>query len=137
MKELDFTPQTPSAVLVEENEEAKLQEQLAKEEEDTTIRRAVIATGAVSAATLVAGTVLGVLAIRKEQDYNDNPSKQIADQGDRLALFADLSFGIAALSAITSFTLFMTHKNKRKRERETARLEIRTRGAGATATLRF
>ena len=137
VRQLDFTPQTPSAVLVEENEEAKLQEQLAKEEEDTTIRRAVIATGAVSAATLVAGTVLGVLAIRKEQDYNDNPSRQLADQGDRLALFADLSFGIAALSAITSFTLFMTHKNKRKRERETARVEIRTRGAGATATLRF
>jgi hypothetical protein len=54
-----------------------------------------------------------------------------------MALFADLSFGVAVLSAITSFTLFMTHKNKRKRERETARLQIETRGAGATATLRF
>ena len=52
-------------------------------------------------------------------------------------LFADLSFGLAALTAITSFTLFITHKNKRRRERETARLQIETRGAGARATIRF
>ena len=107
-----------------------MQAALAKEGEDRTIRRAVIATGSISAATLVSGTVLGVLALRSQGDQN-------AKQGDRLTLFAELSFGLAALSAITSFTLFMTHKNKRKRERDTARLRIESRGAGATATLRF
>ena len=137
--ELDFTPDTKSDVLVEQSEEARLQAQLAIESEDTTNRRAVIATGSISAAALVTGTVLGFLALRQEQYYRDNPSKETADKGDRFALFADLSFGIAALSAITSFTLFMTHKNKRKREREreTARLHIETRGAGVTAALRF
>ena len=137
IKELDFTAATSSNVLVEQSVEAKLGAQLTIENEDRTIRRAVIATGSISAATLVAGTVLGFLALRKEQDYRDSPSKETADTGERLALFADVSFGIAALSAITSFTLFMTHKNKRKRERESARLQIETRGAGATATLRF
>jgi hypothetical protein len=137
VKELDFSPGTKSDVIIEQSEEADLQAQLAIEKEDTTVRRAVIATGSISAAALVTGTALGFLALRQEQDYRDNPTKETADKGEQLALFADISFGLAALSAITSFTLFMTHKNKRKRERETARLHIETRGAGAAATLRF
>jgi hypothetical protein len=137
VEELDFAPPAPSAVAAEQIDEARLEAELAKERENVTVRRAVIATGTISAATLVAGTVLGFLAVKKEQDYRDNPTERTADQGDRLALFADLSFGVAALSAITSFTLFMTHKNKRKREQETARIHIETRGAGAAATLRF
>lgn len=137
LKEIDFTAATTSDVIVEQSEEATLAAQLAIEEEDTTIRRAVIATGSISAAALVTGTVLGFLAVQKEQDYRTNPSKQTADTGERLALFADVSFGLAALAAITSFTLFMTHKNKRKRERQTADLRIETRGAGMSATLKF
>lgn len=137
VEELDFSPQTTSDVIVEQTDDAKLRSQLAKEREDATIRRAVIATGTIAGAALITGTVLGFLALQKEQDYRDDPTAQTADQGERMALFADVSFGVAALSAITSFTLFMTHKNKRKRERDTARLQIETRGAGATATLRF
>ncbi len=115
VSELDFTPQTPSRVTLEQSDEANLQAELSKNEEDRTIRRAVIATGSISAAALASGIVLGALALKT------------ADQGDRLALFAEASFGLAALSAITSFTLFMTHKNKRQRESDTARLQIRTR----------
>ncbi len=136
-KALDFSPETPSDVIVEQSEEAALAAARAIEEEDRTIRRAVIATGSVAAAALVTGTILGFLAVEKERSYRNEPNAQTADQGERLALFADLSFGIAALSAVTSFTLFMTHKNKRKRERETARLRFETRGAGASATIRF
>jgi hypothetical protein len=135
--ELDFTPDAKSEVIVEQSEEAKLEAQLAIEKEDTTIRRAVISTGSIAAAALVTGTVLGFLALQQDQNYRDNPTQATADKGERLALFADVSFGLAALSAITSFTLFMTHKNKRKRERETARLRIETRGAGAAAILQF
>ena len=135
--ELDFMPRSPGRMILEQPEEAMVQATLAKEEEDLTIRRAVIATGSISAAALVSGTVLGVLALHEQRDYDDDPTEQIADRGQRLAIFADLSFGLTALAAITSFTLFMTHRNKRKRESETARLDIRTRGAGASATLRF
>lgn len=137
LRQLSFSAEIESDVVPEQTEEARLEAELAKEREDRTIRRAVIATGSIAAASLVSGTVLGVLALRKDNDYQSDPNASTADRGERLALFADLSFGLAALSAITSFTLFMTHKNKRKRERETARLRIETRGAGATATLRF
>ena len=137
--ELDFTAGTTSDVLVEESEEAVLQAQLAIEKEDTTIRRAVMSTGSIAAAALVTGTGLRFGALQEEQSYRDNPTGETSDRGERFALFSNVSFGLAALSAITSFTLFMTHKNKRKREREreTARLRIETRGAGATATLKF
>jgi hypothetical protein len=137
VRELDFTPDTTSDVVIEQSEEVTLQAQLAIEKEDTTIRRAVISTGSISAAALVTGTVLGFLALQQEQNYRDNATKETADKGERLALFADISFGLTVLSAVTSFTLFMTHKNKRRRERETARLRIETRGAGASATLKF
>jgi hypothetical protein len=135
--ELDFTARTTSEVLVEESEEANLQAKLAIEKEDTTIRRAVISTGSIAAAALVTGTSLRFMALQEEQSYRDNPTGETSDRGERFALFANVSFGLAALSAITSFTLFMTHKNKRKRERDMAGLRIETRGAGATATLKF
>jgi hypothetical protein len=137
VKELDFTSDAKSKVAVEQSADARMHAQLAIDEEDTTIRRAVVSTGSISAAALVTGTILGFLALQQEQDYRNDPSKETADKGERLALFADLSFGLAALSAITSFTLFMTHKNKRKREREMARLRIETRGAGAAAIWQF
>jgi PEGA domain len=129
MRELDFTPETKSEVVVEQSADISLQDQLAIEKEDAIIHRAIISTGSIAAASLVTGTVLGVLALRQDQSTQDKT--------DRLTVFAEVSLGLAALSAITSFTLYMTHKNKRRRERETARLRIETRGAGAAATLHF
>ncbi|HSN82318.1 MAG TPA: PEGA domain-containing protein [Polyangiales bacterium] len=123
VKELDFAPEAPSELKVQETEEARLEAELVTRREDRTIRRAVISTGTIAAAALVAGAALRIEAS--------------ASQGDRLATFSNVSFGLAALSAITSFTLFMTHKNKRTRERDLARLRIDARGAGASATLRF
>jgi hypothetical protein len=137
VKELDFTSETRSDVIIEQTREAKLQARLATEKEGRTIRRAVIATGSLSGAALVSGTILGFLALRQEQLYRGDPSKEIADRGERLALFADVSFGLAALSAITSFALFMTHKKKRRREQEVGRLSIETRGCRGATTIRF
>jgi hypothetical protein len=137
VRELDFSGRTPSQVSVKQSEDAKLAAQLAIEREDQTIRRAVISTGSIAAASLVTGAAVRGSAVRHDRDHATNPTQQVADRGQRLAFFSNASFGLAALSAITSFTLFMTHKNKRTRERETARLQIETLGAGASAILRF
>jgi hypothetical protein len=134
VRELDFEAEETSAVLVKQSEDAKQATQRAIEREDQTIRRAVISTGSIAAASLVTGAVLGGLALRRDKDDRADPN---ADRGQQLAISAQVALGLTALSAITSFTLFMTHKNKRKRERETARLQIETFGAGASATLRF
>jgi len=137
VRELDYNAPALSDVVAKQSKDAELAAQLAVEREDQTIRRAVIATGSIAAASLVTGAVLGGLALRRDNEQRTNPTGQTADGGQRLALFSYVSFGLAGLSAITSFTLFMTHKNSRKRERETARWHIQTFGAGASATLRF
>ncbi|MGB8331313.1 MAG: PEGA domain-containing protein [Polyangiales bacterium] len=132
LKELDFTPETKSSVPLEQGPDPSVQSQLAVDKEDITVRRAVISTGSIAAASLLAGTVLGALAIRRNKSSDGTD-----DQTDGLTISAEVSLGLAALTAITSFTLFMTHKKQRRRERETARLRIETRGAGAAATFRF
>lgn len=132
-KELVFTSTTPSEVVVEEAEPDD-----GFEQEERTARRAVWALSGISAATLLTGTILGFTALQQEQNYRNDPSLETANKGDKLALLADVSFGIAALSAITALTIFLTTKNKKKRrERATARLRFETRGSGAAATFRF
>jgi hypothetical protein len=134
IEELTFAPEALSPAIAEETEVARLQAQRERQREDLMIRRAVISTGSIAAAALVPGTVLAVLAA---QENGDDPSLEGAQRNDRLAVFANVSFGLAALCAITSFTLFMTHKNQGDREGESARLRIDARGVGAAATLKF
>ncbi|MEM7436236.1 MAG: tetratricopeptide repeat protein [Myxococcota bacterium] len=132
-RELVFTPKTPSHVEVQE-----AGPDLDFEAEVKASKRAVWALTGVAGAALVTGTALGVTALRKEQDFRDDPTAETADKGNRLALFADVSFGIAALSAVTALAIFLTTKNKKKRrERQQARVRFETRGPGAAATLRF
>lgn len=137
VKELAFTRETKSDAIVARSEEAARQSELARARQDRIIRRASITTGSIALGALATGTVLGALALARERDYQDAPSASTADQGERFALFADLTLGLAVLSGVTSLTLFLTHKNRRQRERETAGLRVDVRGAGATATLRF
>ncbi|MFW5920772.1 MAG: PEGA domain-containing protein [Polyangiales bacterium] len=66
-----------------------------------------VATG-VAAAGLVSGTVLGFMSLTEESDFNDMPTESGADRGERLALFADVSFGLAAAAAITGLVLYFT-----------------------------
>jgi hypothetical protein len=130
VQELDFAPQAADEATSEGIEQARLQAQLARDREDRTIRRAVISTGSIAAAALVPATVLCVLAAREK-------GSEASRKADRLTIFSNVSFGLAALSAITSFSLFMTHKNARATQRDSARLRIDVRGTGASATLRF
>jgi len=130
-RELVFTASTPSEVAVEDSGP-----ELDIAAEETTARRAVWALTSLSGAALVMGTALGATALVRQRQYRDDPAEQTADNGERLALFADVSFGISALSAITALTVFLTTRNKRKR-RERATVQLQPRGGGAAATIRF
>lgn len=66
-----------------------------------------IATG-VAGAGLVTGAILGGVAVAKKNEFDDKPSESLADQGERLALFADVGFGIAAAAGITALVLYLT-----------------------------
>jgi len=68
----------------------------------------IFAGGAVAAAGV--GTAFGLMAASKHDEFEKNPSQDLYDEGRRDALIADVSFGVAAASAITAGVLFFTSK---------------------------
>lgn len=67
-------------------------------------------------AGLVAGSVLGGLALKKDKDFHandyENATTDMADKGERLALFADVCFGVAAVGAVTALVVYLTSGSK-------------------------
>jgi hypothetical protein len=69
---------------------------------------------AIAGVTLATGTGLGVAALQRDKDYNaDLKSTGTADkaakrQGERLALFSDVTLGIAAVAGVTALVLYLT-----------------------------
>ena len=105
---------------------------------DKAVPTAVWVTSGVAAAALVSGTVLGVVALREERDFDDNPTTRGADRSDRIALFAQVSLGLAAGAAITALALYLTSRNKRKRsDSRNVTLQVDPRGAGLSASVEF
>jgi hypothetical protein len=66
-----------------------------------------VATG-VAGAGLVTGAILGGFALKQKGEFDARPSEAKADKGERLALFADVGFGIAAAAGVTALVLYFT-----------------------------
>ena len=64
--------------------------------------------GGIGVVGLSAGTVLGFLALSENSDFDADPTVESADRGERLALFADVAFGVAAMAAVTAAVLYLT-----------------------------
>ncbi|MFW5925513.1 MAG: PEGA domain-containing protein, partial [Myxococcota bacterium] len=79
----------------------------ADEEQDGVHMGVWVATG-VAAASLVAGTVLGFRAMHEQTEFDDDPTAATADRGERLALFADVAFGLSLGAALTALVLYLT-----------------------------
>lgn len=75
-------------------------------EPDTTA--AIWVSGIVGATGLLAGSVLGFMALAENSDYDADPTAAGADRGERLALFADVAFGIGAMALVTGAVLYLT-----------------------------
>lgn len=75
---------------------------------DTDPTAALWVTSIVGAAGLVTGTVLGFMVLAERSDYDAMPTQKTADRGERLALFADVSFGVGAMALITGAVLYLT-----------------------------
>jgi tetratricopeptide (TPR) repeat protein len=103
---------------------------------------AIWVTGSLGAAGIIAGTVLGVLALKERSDFDKTPTDARADRGERLALFSDVGFGIGAMALITTAVLLFTHDDTPPAEQAAqAKLQlipsISPAGASATAKVRF
>lgn len=67
----------------------------------------------IAGAAAITGTALGVGALKKDQQYKDSLAdgtgdKSIKTKGERMALFADVNFGIAAVAGVTALVLYLT-----------------------------
>jgi len=63
---------------------------------------------AVAGVGLVSGTVFGTMALGDEEDYESNPEDDIKESGERNAIIADVSFGVAAAAAIVGAVILFT-----------------------------
>ena len=91
--------------------------------------------------------MIEVLAERS--DYDANPTDESADRGERLALFADVAFGVGAMALITGAVLYLTddsgepepasaHATRRVRGNDVAFAPIVSpRVAGVSARVRY
>lgn len=101
---------------------------------------AVWASTAVAGVTLVTGVGLGVSALRKQSDYEDAPSRSLKNKGERIALFADVSFGVAAVAGVTALVLYLTSDRPAKATSDQAWLvapRLSERELGVAGHLRF
>jgi hypothetical protein len=65
-------------------------------------------TGAVAIVALGVGTGFGLKALSQSNDFKDNPTTKLADDGENNALVADMMFGIAITFGVTSAVLFLS-----------------------------
>ena len=92
--------------------------ELEAEEYENTARSSVAPwiVMSVGAAALVAGTFLGAMALSEESDFNEHPTTDSADTGEQLALFADVAFGVGAVTVVTGLVLLLTEEDPERDE---------------------
>lgn len=100
---------------------------------------AVWVATSVAAAGAVTGAVLGGLALKKYKSYKDTPSESLADKGDRIALFADVGFGVAVAGGVTALVLYLTSAEEEDPEQQAWGVTPAVRGGryGLVGNLNF
>ncbi len=93
-------------------------------EEDDKLPNAFWISAAVAGVGLVSGTVFGTMALGDEKDYEKNPSQAKKDAGERDAIIADVSFGVAGAAAIVGTVILVTSLRKNKSQGESAKLRV-------------
>lgn len=102
-------------------------------------------TGVTGAVGLVTGTVLGFLVLTERSDFDAKPTAAAADRGERLALFADVAFGVGAMALITGAVLYLTSDDPdpspaaehAQRQRFQIAPTALANGGGVTARMKF
>ncbi len=92
----------------------------------------------IGAATLIAGTVFGFLALSEQSNFDTEPSAEAADRGEMFALIADISFGVAAASVIAAIILYIVERADADSSSAAIVAPFATpEGGGVAAQLRF
>jgi tetratricopeptide (TPR) repeat protein len=80
--------------------------------------------GGITGVALVGGTVLGFMALSDQSEFDDHPSQEIKDRGERMALFADVAFGLALAAGVTTIVLALSGGEEEREDPAAARLRL-------------
>lgn len=103
-----------------------------------TVRRvgsAVWVATAVAGAAAVAGTVFGIMALSDANDYEQTPTQELLDRGQRNALLADVGFAASLLSAGVAVVVYFADRGRTESAAATtssARLQLTGTGVRVT-----
>jgi tetratricopeptide (TPR) repeat protein len=139
---LTLTPLAP-AVAAEETSSDTPSEPV-EEPGDTSSGRhptpAMWTAGGIAIAGAITGTALGISALKKSSDYDKEPSRDLEKKGNRQALFADVSFGVAIVAGVTTLVLYLTSGHAAEQPSEHAFViapELRPNEMGLSGRMRF
>ena len=96
---------------------------------------AVWVATAVAGAAAVAGTVFGVMALSDANDYEQRPTQDLLDRGQRNALLADVGFAASLLSAGVAVVVYFAdrgHTESATTTANNARLQLTGNGVRVT-----
>jgi len=68
---------------------------------------------AITGVGVVSGTVFGTMALRDENDYEETGSDATKESGERSAIIADVSFGVAIAAAVSGAIILIVHHSKK------------------------
>jgi PEGA domain len=105
------------------------------EEESSGPPPAFWACAAITGVGLVAGTVFGTMALGDEEDYNADPTPNKKEAGERDALIADVSFGVAAAAAVVGIIILATSGNDDEKAEELSSAKFKVMPAAGAKTI--
>lgn len=76
------------------------------------------AAAGIAGGSALIGTILGIITLSKQSDFNDNPTEAHADRGENYALATDVAFGVAIASGLTALVLYLTLEDAKEAERK-------------------
>ncbi len=76
------------------------------------VSSAVWVATAVAGAAAVAGTVFGIMALSDANDYEQTPTQELLDRGQRNALLADVGFAASLLSAGVAVVVYFADRGR-------------------------
>lgn len=79
---------------------------------------------AVAGVGLISGTVFGTMALGDEDDFKKSGDEDIKKSGERNAIIADVSFGVAAAAAIVGAVILITNKGEAEVDMAKARFDV-------------
>lgn len=77
-------------------------------------RRRVVALAGTSSATVVLTAVFGMMALSDAEEFRREPSEDVARSGERAAILADVSLGVALATGITALVLELRGRGEKK-----------------------